>query len=92
MSEVTSSSKLVRGNGIQILGLVEGRESHWSEVRSAVYTQSKHITQYIIRIILFPPSYTSCTAHLNFWLRLYATSRKVEGYIPDEVNEFLQFT
>jgi hypothetical protein len=27
-----------------------------------------------------------------YWLRHYATSRKVEGSRPVEVNEFLQFT
>jgi hypothetical protein len=26
------------------------------------------------------------------WLRQYATSRKVAGSRPDEVNDFLQFT
>jgi hypothetical protein len=26
------------------------------------------------------------------WLRHYATSRKVAGSIPDEVNEFFKFT
>jgi hypothetical protein len=26
------------------------------------------------------------------WLRHYATSRKAAGSIPDEVNEFVQFT
>jgi hypothetical protein len=28
----------------------------------------------------------------NYWLRHYATSRKVVGSRPDEANEFFQFT
>jgi hypothetical protein len=29
---------------------------------------------------------------IAYWLRHYATNRKVAGLRPDEVNEFFQFT
>jgi hypothetical protein len=48
----------------------------------------------------FRPPYLSIAAYLTFewghaipyWLRHYATRRKVKGSRPEEVNEFFQFS